>query len=236
MFRGSRSVIGGACAVVAGAVVVGGVGCWERENAKPATSVAPVQADTRTVEEMLLEAGRDHLGWARVGTQINWATTLCRASIPGEIIDIDGPRHSASKDEATHGHKLYWLRAKVHGAYQVPFGNQQSAEELAAPVGQVLVKQSWSAKRVEVSWVQEGENRSRCSERNGQWFAADEPRELFIMMKMDKARADTDDGWLYGVVSADGSKVVRSGMLEDCMGCHREAVHDRQLGLDHRVE
>jgi len=58
-----------------------------------------------------------------------------------------------------------------------------------------------------------------------------EPRGLFVMLKKDPATPDTDEGWVYGTVSADGKTVTSSGRVESCMGCHREASRDRLFGM-----
>ncbi len=41
----------------------------------------------------------------------------------------------------------------------------------------------------------------------------------------------TDDGWVYGTVTADGKTVTSAGLVESCMSCHREAPRDRCFGI-----
>src|SRR5260221_10880553 len=57
------------------------------------------------------------------------ATTMRKAP-------VDFPRVSASRDESTHGRKLYYLYAKDRLAYL-------HAPDLDQPDGQVIVKESW---------------------------------------------------------------------------------------------
>jgi len=46
---------------------------------------------------------------------------------------------------------------------------------------------------------------------------------LFIMLKQGGA-------WAYATVSPDGARVLQSGRIESCMGCHRKATHDSLFG------
>jgi hypothetical protein len=49
-------------------------------------------------------------------------------------------------------------------------------------------------------------------------------------MKLDAATAGTDEGWVYGVLSGDGARVVAAGRVEGCMKCHVQAPYDRLYG------
>ena len=51
------------------------------------------------------------------------------------------------------------------------------------------------------------------------------------MVKLDPSTPDTDAGWVYGTVSADGKQVNASGRIASCMKCHQQAKHDRLFGL-----
>jgi len=220
------------CVVGVGGVMVGGCGGGARSGGPAAIGAVGEPSVPMEFEDSFLEAGRAYSKWQRGFYSLRMAQMECRALSPEEWRARRAPMMSASEDEATHGQKVFWLYAK-DGAYQEALAFE-AQRGLTAPVGQVLVKQAWSVKRVDASWVSEGENRAKCAQQDGAWFAADEPRELFIMMKKAKSVQGTDGGWVYGVVTADGSKVVRSGLLQDCMGCHKAAKHDRQLGFDQR--
>jgi hypothetical protein len=111
---------------------------------------------------------------------------------------------SSSTDLATHGRKLYRLYAKE----QTGPGSYIVAGE-ANPIGQVVVKESWTLEPPR------------------------EKGELFIMYKLDPSTPDTDEGWIYGTVTADGTKVISGGRVASCMSCHLEAPHDRLFGLPH---
>lgn len=40
------------------------------------------------------------------------------------------------------------------------------------------------------------------------------------MLRLDPKTADTDEGWVYGVVASDLSRTLYSGRIETCMKCH----------------
>jgi hypothetical protein len=55
---------------------------------------------------------------------------------------------------------------------------------------------------------------------------------LFIMYKVDPATPNTDDGWVYGTIGADGKTVTSSGRVRQCMNCHQNAPDHRMFGVD----
>ncbi|MBM80254.1 MAG: hypothetical protein CMJ78_06625 [Planctomycetaceae bacterium] len=97
-----------------------------------------------------------------------------------------------------------------------------------SPVGQAIVKESWHATKVdghvnvdEVEFTDHPSGRqvSMFATHGKQEYKATEQRELFIMFKTDSTTPGSDAGWVYGVTSADGKKVVAAGHLENCMSC-----------------
>jgi hypothetical protein len=71
----------------------------------------------------------------------------------------------------------------------------------------------------------------RFAEKDGKHYRPAEKADLFIMLKLDPATPDTDQGWVYATVSADGKTVTSSGRVESCMGCHTKAPDDRLFGV-----
>lgn len=141
-------------------------------------------------------AARGYAAYGRIDDDTRLAVTDCRAPDP------PAARMSASRDADTHGRKLYYLFAKDRNAYRM-------ARELAQPVGQVLVKESW---------VPVG-----TSKRPG------ERGPLFLMMKT--GGADSDEGWIYATATPDGRTLTSSGKLASCMECHQAAKHDRLFAV-----
>lgn len=120
--------------------------------------------------------------------------------------------------ETAHGMKIYQAWAKSAGAYFRAANEEQ-------PVGQVIVKESWTPKEVAEVALD-----SRFAVSDGKYYTPDKPKELFIMFKDDPATSDTDEGWLYGIVAPDGKEVISSGHIKACADCHRQARHDRVFG------
>jgi hypothetical protein len=67
--------------------------------------------------------------------------------------------------------------------------------------------------------------------REGHLYHAREKAGLFVMFKVDPGTPDTDEGWVYGTVTADGREVTSAGRVGSCLGCHQQAPHDRLFGL-----
>jgi hypothetical protein len=180
-------------------------------------------------EARLLEVAKEYTAWGRVDDEVRWAPYLCRMPMPAQAYV------SASKDDATHGDKLYSLFAKDRRAYV----------EGASAAGQVLVKESWIPARVSDPAAAPSRYSARVGgasppdadhfhpyARNddGQVFRATERAGLFIMLKLDDATPDTDAGWVYGTVTPRG-EVTAAGRVASCMGCHVKAPRDRLFGL-----
>lgn len=179
----------------------------------------------------LLAVAKNYLAWGRVDDETRWAPQLCRR--PNAAM----ARDSQSDDAKTHGQKLYMLFAKDRAAYL-------ATRQKTNPVGQVLVKQSWTPlevpddglplqqKAVHAPRKQGfGDSYIPFVRRDGKLFKASEQAELFIMMKLDPTTPDTDDGWVYGTVAPDGSRVTSVGKVQSCMRCHTKDTTDRLFGL-----
>ncbi len=189
------------------------------------------------LEKQLLNIGASYADWKRVSDQANWAPERC------DIPPPDGPQASDSNDENTHGKKLYYLFARhphdymyIQGDRATTSGNSPLQKQ---PDGQVLVKQSWTPREVsEVVGSQDeraARTERRClryAKRDGKYWGIDQQRELFVMLKTDLP-IPTDNGWVYALLSPEGQKVIRSGLIEDCMKCHMDAPFDRLFGLPH---
>jgi hypothetical protein len=138
---------------------------------------------------------------------------------------------SASTDAETHGQKLYSVFAKERAQY--PAGSS---------VGQVVVKESWTAEPVTdpnaryepgapgqpgnsgsdhfYPYAKKGDTIYRAAARAG----------LYIMFKLDPPTADTDEGWVYATI-APGGQVTGAGRMASCMSCHLSATHGRLFGV-----
>jgi hypothetical protein len=200
---------------------------------------APVKSEAeKPFQEKLLQVARDYKSWGRVDDEARWAPLDCRAPNPAKV------RFSASPDADTHGQKLYSLFAKDRRSY-VSLGDKTKVA-----VGQVVVKESWLPEEVKDQKLDRPHRIETTppggppfshklsdgqfdpyAEKDGKVYKAAKPAGLFVMMKLDPDTEGTDNGWVYGTLSADGKEVTAAGMLDSCMKCHQDAKHDRLFGL-----
>lgn len=209
------------------------------------------EANQSAVEDELLTIAKEYQEWGPVDAMASWAPLLCRTPLPSDKHHVEF-RFSESEDSDTHGQKIYLLYARDRENYRL-------TGEADAKVGQAIVKQSWKpAESADADQTEEG--RAELVERlTGQGFPAkysievdgktqefpvspfvhkgrstyhaDQIDSLFIMFKTDPDDESTDNGWVYGTVSADGKTVTSSGRIESCMACHVDAGDDRLFGL-----
>ena len=181
----------------------------------------------------LLQVAKEYKSWGRVDDPMRLAPYDCRMPPPARA------RFSSSTDPDTHGQKLYSLFARDGNAYV-------GLTAQGAAVGQVVVKESWAAEEMKdmkaggTDWTKVvrtevvgpgGTHFYPYATRGDKVFKASTPAGLFVMMKLDPKTPNTDAGWVYGTVSADGQTVTAAGKVESCMKCHQDAKHDRLFGL-----
>lgn len=208
---------------------------------RPRVEAAPAPAEQQFAD-ILKKAAAEYRDYGRVDDEMRWAPYLCRMPMPG-VAHV-----SASKDDRTHGQKLYSLFVKQRDAY----GFMDAKKVSPAPVGQVIIKQSWVPDEVVgvkidgqkfregiiVTPTKEkqpalftGDHFWPYAQKDGKVFKAAKQADLFIMVKLDPMTPGTDDGWVYGTVTPDGKQVTSSGRVQSCMKCHQDAKNDRQFGL-----
>jgi hypothetical protein len=204
-------------------------GCIDDKQRQDGPAPAAVaSASGPAFESRLLEIAGTYESYGRLDADLRWAPVYCRAPRP------PSPRFSDSRDPATHGQKLYSLFLKEVLAYT-------SSSAVSSPVGQVVVKEAWVPEEVKDDGgrkepvVRKVEQEDRfipyARGKDGRLYHAKEKAGLFVMFKLDPQTPGTDEGWVYGTVTADGKKVTSAGRVESCMGCHKDAPHDRLFGL-----
>jgi hypothetical protein len=189
----------------------------------------PVGKDEQFHKE-LLEVARQYGTYGRVDDELRWAPWLCREPLPGKA------HFSGSDDEATHGRKLYSIFARNHFAYF-------SGATQASPIGQVIVKESWVPEEVKAEDLpprgkpmatvinrEKNDHFHPYARKDGKVYKAVQKSALFIMMRLDPKTPGTDDGWVYGTVTADGKTVTSAGRVDSCMRCH-ETRKERLFGI-----
>ncbi|MBX9693201.1 MAG: cytochrome P460 family protein, partial [Cyanobacteria bacterium] len=186
----------------------------ERISSKEGVGNGPAANDSK-FHKRLLEIAAEYESYGKVDDMARWAPWLCAMPAPPKA------RLSKSKDSGTHGKKLYYLFAKHRDSYM----QTESGKE-----GQVIVKEAWLPPSADALSAADAESKNP--------FKPDilGPKSgLYIMFKTDPKAADTDEGWVYGTVTADGKTITSAGRVESCMSCHLSAPHGRLFGLqEHR--
>jgi len=190
--------------------------------------------------DKLIEVAKSYENFSRVD-EMRWAPILCRMPRPGAA------HFSISKDDDTHGRKLYSIFAKQRDAYFKV--SRHAKDRVESPIGQIIVKESWFPDEVKRGEKEEPTRVKRLTPegtpldpfrvdhfnpyatREGKTYKAARLAGLFVMMKFDPKTPDTDAGWVYGTVSADGRKVTSAGRVASCIRCHQDAPHDRLFGV-----
>jgi len=196
----------------------------EKSDAKPVKDLPVV--NNPDFHESLVEATEAYLRYPMVNSVAEVAPADCAAPFDPEA----KPKLSHSDDESSHGNKLYYLFAKDITHYLAPNDHD-------APVGQTLVKESWTSKtsNPDARNLRNHASGNRINPRvdlDGKILEIGKRNDLFVMMKLDPKTAGTDQGWVYGVVDPDTKKVTASGKVASCMECHESAKHDRLFGAD----
>jgi len=124
---------------------------------------------------------------------------------------------SRSSDTTTHGGKIFRLRVKEDSNY---------AYDLKQPEGQILQLALFYYEETNTTL---GDGKSfRLSDLL--YLNPTTRSNFYLMYKSNSKEYPTDNGWVYGVVSADGKTVLQKGLIASCMKCHDQSRTDRMLG------
>ena len=236
--------------------------------------------DTAKWKARLGEIAREYVKYGRADRQYRQAPADCRG--PGGPPSI---HPSESKDQHTHGMKLYTVfsthvnwdkfgmaRRPTYMPPLLPVDEKSidhndplwyaKLKRKPAPIGQVIVKESWIPKEISVevftklnqtafretgpvrtieekrfgdSIFDYGDQLLPFVSQKGKYYQAEKKAGLFIMMKLDPKTPGTDEGWVYGTIADDLKTVTSVGKVEKCMKCHQEAINDRLIGLPNRL-
>jgi hypothetical protein len=216
-------------------VVVAGLGLADRpapeaprkDEAKAVAATTPDDAG-KVFHGKLLQVAREYKGYELVDGTGRWSPVAC--SIP---FSAPVARFSASKDEETHGKKIYLLYA--HFVQDIRTYIEPGKP---AAVGQAIVKEAWKPEAIDPKDLKDlpafkefGDRGVPSAKQDGKTYYATEKKALFIMVKLDPKTPGTDEGWVYGTVTPDGKQVTSAGKVESCMRCHQQAKNDRLFGL-----
>jgi len=188
----------------------------------------------------LLKIAKVYEKFRRVDEDARLAMLDCRA--PSRYLGV--PRISESDDPATHGKKVYYLYAKNRQAYRdVAKSVKQKSQVVVKETWRPLSKEAANKEKLNVTKrpatvddILKSETVDRPLipiEKGGKrHFVPGEANGLFVMFQNQdkKLRDATDEGWVYGTVSADRKTVTSAGRVSSCIGCHESAPHGRLFG------
>ncbi len=199
--------------------------CWcaaascSRRDQNSNTRTSQAGADTKhdhtpgPFDEQVLAVARNYKALTQASSNWNLAPTLCLPVIkPVELFMSD------AKGDQAHSRKLYHLFVGDSESYL-------KAASTQAPTGQRLVKSSFEALPLPPDSDDPDGVRTSAG-----IFKPGEQKEFFVMLRLDAATADTDEGWVYGIVASDLSKTIASGRIQSCMECHTKRP-SRLFGL-----
>jgi hypothetical protein len=231
--------------IVVLAAGLAGCGIQERPDTHPAPDFV---SDGLAFDERLLEIASSYESYQRMGPEEEMRVAPVACAPVGRRPGILALGYSNSTDSATHGRKLYSVFVRNLPAW--PRWDVYVVRGGPNPVGQVVVKESWVAEEVpddgkplkpkakQTQGNGGAEPLPDISEEfvpyarhEGRLYHAASKSALFIMYKLEPGTPGTDEGWVYGTVTPDGKQVTSAGRVESCMGCHRDAPHDRLFGL-----
>lgn len=201
------------------------------EPAKAVTADTPPTPSTSadpSFEARLVAIAQSYQRYDRIQVRPRWALLDCVSPFKPTP---EGDLHfSEISDESAHGRKVYYLFASLP-RYYLHDVKQDDKSVTTAPVGQTLVKEAWTAIEVKDKIDPLAKLPADQIRYAGQVYKAGSKAGLYIMTKLDTTTPDTDEGWLYGVVGADGKTVEASGRIDRCIKCHKNAPHDRLFGF-----
>jgi hypothetical protein len=192
-------------------------GCDQRSGKKPLSHEAPAASGQENANQIVTRIAR-YRGWTKLTDQTRWAPELCSAPANPSQPSV---RFSRSRDESTHGRKLYHLYSNDAPAYRAA----TTEPRIAAPIGLTIVKEAHSA--IEVSGHAPAETATVT--RDGRTFTPGPITALFVMTRVaDQASA----AWTYATVDPDAMTVLTAGAISSCIKCHADAPHDGLFGLE----
>lgn len=219
--------------ILCGVIAFAAAGCNRQGSDAQAEESKTAESKRSTVEGVefhatLLEIAAAYQKYGRFDETLRFGPPPCSAPPPGFPPYEEpkpGPsrlRVSKSRDADSHGKKLYYLYVKDGQAYAYTDIGKRQHE------GQVILKEAWKPELTK-------DDRSAMvafDPDDKQHYRAGEKFGLFVMMKLNPATPNTDEGWVYATISADGKTVTSAGRVESCMACHQgEGTKDRTFGV-----
>lgn len=205
------------------------LGCEKRSTDEPNASMpranlsqnsSPIETSPE-IQRDLLAIGREYSSWTLISDAARWAPTLCMPPRNTEL------HWSDSRDDGTHGRKLYYLRCNKPDLYD--WLDRYADMNYRVPAGLTIVKEAHVP--LEMPPSGNGVDTSEVLQRDGKSYQVGPAASLFVMSKYDEATPNTDRGWVYATLNADGTTITSAGAIESCIKCHAETPKDRLFGF-----
>lgn len=199
------------------------------DNSQQELTVAESELVNRIFGSRLLEIAAEYKRYDRVDQRLRWSPARCYVPKMPEQLGL----LSSSDSKDTHGKKLYFLYARKPVSYRdnVSAFMRKKDAPVIAPLGQVLVKEAWNPVEFEPTKDNPIDTTKVHATQGKKTYYAGDKKALFIMFKTNPGTPGTDQGWVYGTVSADGKNITSVGLVKNCLQCHQDAPYDRQIGL-----
>ena len=199
--------------------------------------IGPARAQQSPQASWLDEVAESYRAWGRVDDELRWAPWLCRMPMASLARVSRAP-------EGEHRRKVYFVYASDRERYLgVTTGNARPRR------GLTVVKEAYEPRRVAeptsygtgVALPRQGslpraahpfapeDSYRPTTDGDGHAVGAGAPGGLYVLRYVGPRRG-TDRGWIYGTIDPNGT-VTSSGVVEQCVGCHRSAPHHRLFGL-----
>ena len=231
-------------------------GCIHKVKLHPFRGDAPVERDEAAIDPRypheyrvlptkptqyaahLLEIAKNYESYGRYDSRMRWAPETCAQF---EFPDPPSLDYSSNGDSEGHGKKLYSLFALPIAS----FAKDDTESPQQIEPGRIVVKEAWFSKEVPdpggslpsltrqvKTWYGEPLRDSYVpyGRKKGHLYTATAKAGLFVMFKLHATAPGTDEGWVYGTLTADGKKVTSVGRVQRCMRCHDNAPGDHLFG------
>lgn len=190
-----------------------------RPGALPASPEERLQTDA---QERLLAIASEYARWQDVLGFAIWGPTDCVDPHILRTVAKDGPSPGGLRKSSSHG------GLKLAHYYALDKQDYTRTDGALPRVGQTVVKEAWSP---EPLTEQQALGMPVITAPDGKKYGAGHRTGLFVMYRLDPGTQGTDEGWVYGTMTADGKQVTSAGAIEGCVSCHKNAGPGRLFGV-----
>jgi hypothetical protein len=191
---------------------------------RPGALLASPEERLRTdAQERLLAIAGEYARWPNVVGYGVWGPADCADPHIARKLANDGPSADGLRKSISHGDGL-----KLAYYYALDRQDYTKTDGALPRVGQTVVKEAWSPEPVT---DQQALGIPVITAPDGKKYRPGHRTGLFVMYRLDPGAQGTDEGWVYGTMTADGKHVTSAGAIESCVTCHKNAGPGRLFGV-----